>query len=175
MQEFDLGEVVGLRLRVLPAAGVASLILWAALIGLWVWQSLPWGVALALVATISHWLSAFVHHLGHAVAARRAGYPMSGIRFGTLGLLASSVYPADEPTLPARIHIQRALGGPLASAALTTMAGVALFALSAVQSVFVWPAVFFFFDNLLTFTLQAFVPFGFNDGSTLLHWLRRRD
>ena len=35
-------------------------------------------------------------------------------------------------------------------------------------------AIFLFVENLLVFTLQAFIPLGFNDGSTLWHWLRRR-
>jgi hypothetical protein len=35
-------------------------------------------------------------------------------------------------------------------------------------------AIVFTIENLLVFTVGNFLPFGFNDGSTLLHWMRRR-
>jgi hypothetical protein len=35
-------------------------------------------------------------------------------------------------------------------------------------------ALFFTLENLLVFTAQVFVPLGFNDGSTILYWWRRR-
>src|SRR5258706_526147 len=82
-----------------------------------------------LLAVALHWLSEIVHHLGHAIAARRTGYPMSGIRLGFLGVLTSSVYPRDEPELPPALHIQRALGGPLASLAIGLVAGALALAL----------------------------------------------
>jgi hypothetical protein len=37
-----------------------------------------------------------------------------------------------------------------------------------------WLALFFFLENFVVFTLEVFLPLGFNDGSTLLYWLRRR-
>jgi hypothetical protein len=46
--------------------------------------------------------------------------------------------------------------------------------LSAAGGVAFYVAAFFALDNLLVFTLGAFLPLGFTDGSTLLYWLPRR-
>jgi hypothetical protein len=37
-----------------------------------------------------------------------------------------------------------------------------------------WVAALVLLDNLLVFTLGAFLPLGFTDGSTILRWWRRR-
>lgn len=127
----------------------------------------------ALVAAAAlplHWSSDLWHQLGHAAAARVAGSPMRGIHFW--GVLSTSLYPADEPPLPAEVHIQRALGGPAASLLGAIVAGVlwrqarrpgpgrdlALFALA---------------DHLLL-GLGALLPLPFTDGGTLLTWWPRR-
>ena len=137
---------------------------------------LPVGAAIggSLLAVILHWVSDIAHHLGHAWAARRTGYPMIGIRLGTLGLLGTSLYPPDEQTLPAAIHIRRALGGPTASLLFSLFAVVAALVLRPVGGALWWVGVFFFLDNLIVFTLGAFLPLGFTDGSTLLQWWGRR-
>jgi hypothetical protein len=88
--------------------------------------------------------------------------------------LSSALYPPDEPALPAAIHIRRALGGPTASFLLTLIAGDIALALAAVGGVLWYGALFFCLDNLFVFTLGAFLSLGFTDGSTLLHWLRKR-
>src|SRR5512138_2110065 len=114
MREYKLGRLAGLHLSVLPMAFVGSMLLFVLLSGISIGiLHLPFGEAIlgSLLAVILHWTSTLAHHLGHAWAARRTGYPMSGIRFGTLGVLATSLYPPEEPRLPANIHIQRALGG----------------------------------------------------------------
>src|SRR5690242_10193969 len=111
-----------------------------------------------------HWLSDIVHHLGHAWAARRTGYPMVGVRLS--GVLGSSIYPPDEPPLPAAVHIRRALGGPIASLLLTLVAAAIVLALRSSGGTVWWVALFFFLENLLVFTLQVFLPLGFNDGGT---------
>ena len=64
-------------------------------------------VGLAFV--VFHQMGQLFHQLGHALAARATGYPMSGIRFEYI--FSYSEYPPNEPTLPARVHIQRSLGG----------------------------------------------------------------
>ncbi len=132
----------------------------------------------ALVATALHWLSELVHQLGHSIAARQTGYPMIGVCFW--GSLASSIYPKDEPSLPGRLHIKRALGGPIMSGVITLAAGLLYLFLSGtftigqsephLNSVIVLVSLFFFLDNLLVFTIGAFLPLGFTDGSTILHW-----
>jgi hypothetical protein len=35
-------------------------------------------------------------------------------------------------------------------------------------------SAFFFLENLFVFTLAAFLPLGFTDGSTLLEWRGKR-
>lgn len=94
---------------------------------------------------------------------------MSGVTF--LGPLATSRYPANEGELPAKIHIRRALGGPVASAILTILTGLLLLAQpGAAGGVGYWLTLLTFLGNLLVFTLGAFLPLGFTDGSTLLRW-----
>jgi hypothetical protein len=172
MNSFKLGNLAGLELTAKPSALIGSLILWALLggIALAVLKFSPGEAILGgLLAMLLHWVSETVHNLGHSVAARQTGYPMIGVRY--IWVLAASVYPRDEPALPGRIHIRRALGGPLGSAVFTLVLGVVVLALRAVEGSFIWwLLVFAFLDNLLVFTLGAFVPLGFTDGSTLLRW-----
>jgi hypothetical protein len=173
MKETALGQMFGLRLSFLPSALIGFLSVWALLsLAAGFFLQLPFWIALGLglAATIFHWLSELIHNLGHAWAAQRTGYPMTGIRFW--GLLATSVYPADEGQLPDRVHLQRALGGPAASALLTLLAGGVTLALPT-QSLPWWLALFVCLENLFVFTLQIFLPLGFNDGATLWRWLRQ--
>jgi hypothetical protein len=157
----------------LPSALVGSLALWALLSAVGIWLlGLAAGAALlgGLVAVFLHWFSEIVHHLGHAWAARRTGYPMAGIQLW--GVLSSSVYPRDEPPLPAMLHIRRALGGPIASLLLTLVAGLLAAALHSSGGIAWWVALLFVLENLFVFTLQVFIPLSFNDGGTILYWLR---
>jgi hypothetical protein len=119
-------------------------------------------VGLHLVANLGH-------HFGHAWAAARTGYPMSGVLLGKWGLLGTSLYPTSEPALPARIHIRRALGGPLASLGLSLIAGALVLVLPR-ETMLWWATLFFLADNLGVFFLGSLLPLGFTDGSTLLHW-----
>jgi hypothetical protein len=177
MGNYELGSLFGLRMTLRAQAFVGTLVLWAlfAAIARFVLR-LPAGEALlgGLLATVLHWLSEIAHHLGHAVAARRTGYPMSGIRLGFLGVLASSVYPRNEPELPPALHIQRALGGPLASLLIGLVAGALALALRSSGGLAWWLALFVCVENIVVFGLQVFVPLGFNDASTVLHWWRQR-
>ena len=177
MHEYRLGTLAGLQLRVMPFALVGSLLLLVVLSGFaMVVLHISIGEALAgsLLAVLLHWVSTLVHHLGHAWAARQTGYPMSGIRFGMWGVLATSVYPPDEPTLPAKVHIRRAWGGPLGSFLFSLVAFVIALLLRTVNESLGWVGTFFFLDNLLVFTLGVFVPLGFTDGSTLWQWWGKR-
>ena len=167
-----LGYIAGLDVRARPFAFVAFALMWVAFsaLGIFALDLSPftslWG---GFTGAVLQYASELWHHLGHAVAARRTGYPMSGITF--LGPLALSRYPANEGELSGKIHIQRALGGPVASAILTVITGLLLLAQSnAPQGVAYWLTLITFVDNLLVFTLGAFLPLGFTDGSTLLHW-----
>jgi hypothetical protein len=87
-------------------------------------------------------------------------------------LLSSGLYPANEPELPLAAHRTRALGGPTMSALIALATGIIAWAMLAAGNHYAWLAVAAFIDNLVVLCLGAFLPLGFNDGSTLLR-LRR--
>lgn len=171
---YGLGRVAGLQIDATPSAIAGSALLWALLSAAGVLLGVPPASAVlgGLVAALLHWGSELVHHLGHARAARATGHPMIGVRLWWV--LGMSRYPRDEGDLPASVHIRRALGGPSASLALTLVAAALAVVLRPLGGAIGWVALFFFLDNLLVFTLGAFAPLGFTDGSTLLYWMGRR-
>jgi len=168
---YDLGRVAGLRLSTELSAIIASVFLWMSFSGVVAFAfGVPPAAAIAggLAAVLLHWGSDIVHQLGHARVARATGHPMIGIRLWSV--FSASVYPSDEGSLPAAIHIRRALGGPPASLLLTVIAAAIALALRPPGGVFWWLALFLFLDNLLVLTIGALLPLGFTDGSTLLRW-----
>lgn len=174
MATIALGRVFGLRITAQPS-GVAAAALMVGLftvvaVGL---LQLSWGTALVigLAATAIHHVSELLHQCGHAYFAARIGYPMVGIEF-YMGV-ARTVYPADEPTLPPTTHIFRALGGPAFSALIAMVCGLLQFALFGNVPTLVWYLLLFAMaDNLVVFTLAAFLPLGFTDGSSILRNLK---
>lgn len=64
---------------------------------------------LGVCVAVYHAIAQLVHQLGHALAARATGYPMTGVRY-EYGFTYSE-YPPNEPPLPDNVHIQRSLGG----------------------------------------------------------------
>jgi hypothetical protein len=173
---YRLGTICGVKITARPSAIIASIALWAVATEVataFFHASLSAGIVQGLVVTLIHWLSDLLHQLGHAVAARSVGYPMSGLRLWFL--LSSGLYPLNEPELPARTHVRRALGGPIMSLIATVIAGVIAWLMGSAGSPYTWIAVFAFLDNLLIFTLGAFLPLGFTDGSTLLRLWRARN
>ena len=173
IRTWQIGEF---SFRVQSSVIAGSALLWG-LLSLLGWRllHLPPGDALllGLLATMAHWILDIIHQLGHAWAARRTGYPMIGIRFWWV--LSSSLYPGNEPELPARIHMRRALGGPTLSLVVLILAAVWPWLIWPPQGVLEWLVVFVVADSLLTFTLGALLPLGFTDGSTLLRlWKRSR-
>lgn len=168
---FKLGSFAGLKILAKPTALIATIVLWLVftLIGRKVFKLSPTQAILGgLIATKIHWLSELWHHFGHAQAAKQVGYPMSGICAN--GPIATSLYPPDEPTLPGPIHIKRALGGPIASGALTVVLAIVTIALRPIGGIPLMAASLAFFENLVVFSLGAFLPLGFTDGSTILHY-----
>ena len=161
------------QIRVHWSVILAGLGLWLLLTiasRLWLDWSQSWSLWGALVATLFFLDGELVHHLGHAWAAHRTGYPMVGIRLWAL--LGTSIYPRDEPALPAAIHRRRAWGGPIISFLSGLVYGVIALFLREV-SLF-WYTIFLFAAvvNTLVFTLGALMPLGFTDGSTLLRYWR---
>jgi len=177
MKEIRLGQVATLDITADWKAVAGSLVLWV-LIGaigtLWLGLT-PFAAILGgLLATILHWLSEIWHNLGHARAAENSGHPMTGIYLGEGLLLGRSLYPPDEPPLPAEVHIKRALGGPTNSLLLAMIAFAVTLIVGPNGGVAWWVALFVFFENLFVFCLGAFLPLGFTDGSTILKWRRKR-
>ena len=176
-KKYHLGRLAGLSLSLEPAFFIGTLILWVGLGGAGVvLLDLPFFQAIlaGLVGTLLYWLTYLVHHLGHAYAARRTGYPMSGIRVGTYLFLGTSLYPREEDPLPAHIHIRRALGGPVGSFLFAILAGILAFLLRPLGEVFWWLAIFASLTSFVVFTLGSLLPLGFTDGSTLLEWWGKR-
>lgn len=172
MQNITVGRLYDLNIVITSLGIVSHLILWVVL-GLIGGSALGFTTVEAvlggLAGTAIFFVSELIHQLGHAWAARRTGYPMTGIRF--YNLLSACVYPSDEPNLPGRTHIRRALGGPLFSLIMSVITGVFALALRGAQGGLLgWLALFAFVVNFAVLTLGAFLPLGFNDGSTLLRY-----
>lgn len=167
-------RVYGLQLSASSSVWLGSAGLWALWSVIAVWRfAVPWTSALlpGLLAVALHWLSDLVHQLGHAWAARRVGHPAVALRFW--GIFSTTIYPKDEPTLPAGAHIRRALGGPFFSLGMSVVGIVGLLLTPTVAPAWRWLAWFFFLDNFVLLTLQVFLPLGFNDGATIFYWLRQ--
>ncbi len=169
---YQLGKIFGLRLMAKGNALVGSMVLWVllSLVGvLWLEMRIGTAVIGGFLAVILHWLGEFWHNLGHAYAARHTGNPMSGVIM--MWVIAGSMYPRDEGELPAKVHIKRALGGPIGSALMAVVVGIVVGGLRPLGTLTDYLITFFFFDNLLVFTLGAFLPLGFTDGSTILRYM----
>lgn len=132
------------------------------------------GLLTTLVMFASDWL----HQWGHARAARRTGYPMIGIRYRSL--FSTSQYPADEPPLPARIHVLRALGGFWVNMLAGLLVAPLAFYLWPRGGVAGWLSGFAFVYNFFGGPIASLIPVDLpgvftNDGGTLLRlWREKR-
>lgn len=169
-ETIPIGRLAGLDLSARPSSIIGSLLLWAlfTILGWFLWVDLGAALIFGLICTLVHWLSDLVHHLGHAWAASRAGHPMTGIC--AWFIFGQSLYPLDEPPLPGRVHIRRALGGPIASIMLGCLAGLLALLIQPGGSLIEWILIILMLDNLIMLGFGAFLPLGFTDGSTLLAW-----
>lgn len=174
-RSFNLGETFGLRIRVRPTAVLSALLIWL-LVGIAGMKTLKLkpekAAAAGFLAMLIHFLSEWWHQFGHAQAAEQTGYPMQGMEF--VGPIAKSQYPPNEGVLSAEVHIQRALGGPIFSFMLAIVSALIALALKPFGNPILLLTLFAFADNFLVFTIGALLPLGFTDGSTLIHWMRRR-
>lgn len=108
---------------------------------------------------VYHQLAQFIHQLGHALAARAIGYPMTGMRYEWV--FTYSEYPPDEPPLPEKVHIQRSLGGV---GGVTLMLVIAVWlwvqAGGTANGLTGWLLNFLLFDSLLLFIASAVLSDG---------------
>lgn len=156
----------------LVSFGVAGLGL-AGLAG--AWSGLPLGAALlaGALGALSMFVSEWLHQMGHAVAARRTGYPMHAMHFRSV--LAVSEYPAEEPELPAALHIRRALGGFWVNLLIGLFLAPYAFFAGFGGGGAAWAVGFATFYNLVVLGLGALVPIDLpgtltTDGATLLRY-----
>ncbi len=174
MKSIQLGKLFELQFSVSPPAIFGTLIIWIGFaITSFYGIKLPLGesILFGFIAALLHWTSELIHTLGHAYAAKQTGYPMTGITFGTLGFFALTQYPKDEPTLPASTHIRRALGGPIINGLLSIVLYITL---PLWPGDWFWLGLFALLENIFVYTLQVFLPLGFNDGSTILRSLLKK-
>lgn len=163
-------SLASFAIAALLLAGVA-----ATFSGLTLGEALAAGGLCALGMFVSEWL----HQAGHARAARATGYPMSAIVF--YSILAVSLYPPDEPELPARLHIRRALGGFWVNLGIGLLLLPYWFFLSFRGGASAWALGWLAFWNLAVLGLGALAPIDIprtltTDGATLLrYWNRRGD
>lgn len=177
-QRISLGRWLGLQLTISPLALLcyAAVILLSAL-GSLVLVGLDLGTALwsAVVVALAMFIFEWLHQWGHALAAKRTGYPMVGIHF--FSLFSFSIYPADEPALPPQTHIRRALGGFWINLLIGLLLGAAAINLWANGSVLGWITAVNAVWNFFILGLGALVPINLpgvliNDGASLLHHWR---
>lgn len=168
--KYSLGKIGKLNITAAPSAAAGFLLLWS-LFGLLGQRAfrLPPRTALlgGFLAASLHFLSEIWHQLGHARAAERTGYPMDGVHLW--GVLGTSLYPPDEPDLPPEIHVERALGGPRHSVIPALVGGLVAPALRPLSPLGFMLSILLALENLLVFTLGAFIPLPFmeTDGTTI--------
>ncbi len=138
-----------------------------------------WDAALAgILSTLAMYVGEWAHQLGHARAARRAGYPMIGIHW--VWWLSSSIYPKDEPPLPPRTHIQRALGGFWVNVLIGLLLAPLAFYLWPGGGLWAWVFAFSATFNFFVLGLGALLPidipgvFTIDGGTIWRYWRESR-
>jgi hypothetical protein len=173
MKTYTLGKFGGLVVTARSGAIAGAGLLWLVLASVgyqWLKLSLGLALLLGLVGMLLWWFVALVHYWGHAYASLRTGYPMIGVQFGKFLVLGTSIYPEDEAPLPGKIHIRRAIGGPIANLGLALVVGVLALLLRNTNDVLYWATCYIGLVSFVVFTISPLLPLGFTDGSTILHW-----
>ena len=168
---YILGKVLGIKITAETSAIISGFVLWAilAVIGKnFLALTGPDVVVGGGLLVLMHYGLGFVHQFGHALAAAQTKYEMTGMHYWFL--LTRSIYPPREPKLPAKVHIQRAKGGPIASGILSGVLGLLSLLLIPVGGLTLEIVGFLFLDNLLVFTLGALLPVKGFDGGTIKYW-----
>lgn len=169
-QRFPLGSMGRYKITAEPSAAGGFLVLWLVfgLVGKKFFRlSAPAALIGGLLAVLIHFLSELWHQAGHARAAESAGHPMEGVHLW--GVLGTSLYPRDEPPLTPETHVERALGGPRASAWLAATAALFIPLARRLGGIPYMLTSLTALENLAVFTLGAFLPLPFmeTDGTIL--------
>ena len=178
MRSFTVFTLTGVKTTISPV-GIVSFLVAIPLLAWLAGRFLPLALGPALLAgalsAAMMFVSEWLHQMGHALAARRVGYPMIGIQFHSP--LSTSVYPADEPRLPPQTHIRRALGGFWVNLLTGLLLGLLAVYLWPRGGVAAWLAGFSAVYNFFVLGLGALTPIDIPgvltvDGGTLLRYWR---
>lgn len=176
MKRKTIGPFFGVKIYLLQTAIYGSILLWLVLASicllLFSWPP-PQVIIFSTFGVLLHWLAALSHQLGHILAARQTGYPMKAISMWWV--LSGSIYPKDEPDLPADTHLYRALGGPVFSLGMSFVGLLLTFFAQFLGDTAVYLTIFFAADNFFVFCIGALLPLGFTDGSTIIKYWRLRE
>lgn len=174
-KKHHLGKLLGLdiylRMNIFVTGSILAVLFSLAAVR-WLPLSNSQAVIFGIIAASLHYDFEFWHQYSHARAAKKTCYPMEGLLFFTL--FAMSLYPRDEPELPAEIHLTRAFGGPIGSFALSLVFAAILLFWPNGSGVIYYLVWFGFLSNFGWYTVGALIPLGFNDGSTILEWWPKR-
>lgn len=172
--EIHLGSIAGLRLTAQRSFFTHRLIFLIALaiigrfaLGL----SLAIAVLGAFIAVVLDAIAVLIHQLGHSWVAQKVGFPMIGISFWSL--FATCIYPADEPELPPKLHIRRALGGPPLNFLVGLTTGLPALWFLPQEGPIRLLVIFWIVDNCVVRSIMAFGPFPWTDGPTIRYWAKR--
>ncbi len=123
-------------------------------------------ILLTILWTALFELTSFIHSAGHILAGRAVNAPMD--RLIVTSSRQVNVYDGDQSRYPARVHVTRALGGPLANIAVgLVMALLLLF--GGYSSTFL---VFMLLN--FAFGFGALAPIRSVDGEVLMYYLTRQ-
>jgi hypothetical protein len=111
-------------------------------------------------------LTSFTHSIGHIIGGKAAGSPMD--KLVVTRSRHVNVYEGDQEQYPPRVHLSRALGGPLANLALALVAGLLLL-ISGYS-----PSLFLLFLMNLAFGVGAFAPVPSVDGEVIWRYAFKR-
>lgn len=107
--------------------------------------------------------TSFLHELGHIISSRQVGAPVTYI---IMSMTVANTYYNDSEDLPSRVHIGRAIGGPLTN----LIAGIiGIVSYGVMQSHFV---AFFAVLNILFF-IVTILPIPTIDGDVIWRELRK--
>ena len=181
-KEYHLGTLTGVKIIIDPIVIVTFFIVWFifSLLAKQTNLSRKEAILGGLLAALIHWFSELGHQMGHASAARQTGYPMDTLRF--MGPFSQTLFPEDEPELSPDVHIQRALGGPLASFGLSGIAWIVARLLAPLGGLIAWTGQFFFRENFFFGTLGTLAPYDIkfgnvrfvSDGLSAWRWWQKR-